>query len=128
MSLGASTTSEPPVTVFRYLDILLVLVAAPILLLIGVPAVGYGAGAGAWFALRVVEIGVNRYAASLGDSKRELMLRLVDMLARVFLLAIAVILVRQSAGKDDALTTLFVIVLAFTIHLVPSFADKPGKR
>jgi hypothetical protein len=116
------------VTVFRYLDILLVLVAAPILLLIGVPAVGYAAGAGAWFALRVVEIGVNRYAASLGDSKRELMLRLVDMLARVFLLAIAVILVRQSAGKDDALTTLFVIVLAFTIHLVTSFADKPGKR
>ena len=35
MSVNTSTVSEPPVTVLRYLDVVLLAVAAPIMLLIG---------------------------------------------------------------------------------------------
>jgi len=114
-------------TVFRYIDVVLMVVAAPILLLIGVPAAGYGVAAGAWLALRVVEIGVNRYVAAVGDVRRELTLRLAFMLVRIFLLALAVVLVRRGIGKDDALTALLLIVCVFTIHMATSFGDRPPR-
>ncbi len=112
----------------RYLDVVLILVAAPILLLIGVPAVGYAVGAGAWLALRIVGIGLERYVRASTDMRRQISLRLAYLLARVFLLALAVILVRRGEGKNDALATLGVVVVAFTIQLVISYAERPRSR
>lgn len=108
-----------------YLDVALVILGAPILLLIGASAVGYAAGAGAWIVLRAVGVGLDRYLAAGTDARREISLRLAYLLARVFLLALAIILVRRSDGKDAALTTLGVIVFAFTVQLVISFIHRP---
>jgi hypothetical protein len=112
----------------RYFDVVLIVVAAPILLLIGVPAVGYAVGAGVWIALRVVGVGLERYLRHPGDARQEISLRLGYLLARVFLLALAVILVRQGEGRDDALATLGVVVVAFTVQLVISFLDRPRRQ
>jgi hypothetical protein len=124
MSLNASAMPETGIGPLRYLDVLIIAVAAPILILIGVSAVGYAAGAGAWAALRVAGLAVERYAAH-ADARAQISLRLAYLLARVFLLALTVILVRRGAGKDPALTALAVIVVAFTINMVLSFADRP---
>jgi hypothetical protein len=112
----------------RYLDVVLVVVGAPILILMGASAVGYGAGAGAWIVLRLVGSGLDRFLASDDDARREISLRLAYLITRVFLLALAVILVRRSDGKDAALTTLGVIVFAFTIQLVVSFIQRPRSQ
>jgi hypothetical protein len=118
LSLSAPTvTSEQPVAFLSYFDVVLVVVAAPIMLLIGVPAVGYLAGAGAWIALRAVGVAVERAAAASRDARIEISVRLGYMLGRLFVLAIAVILVRQGSGRDAGLAALAVIVFAFTIQL-----------
>ena len=109
----------------RYLDIVLVVVGAPILILIGASAVGYAVGAGAWIVLRLVGVGLDRYLAASDDARKEISLRLAYLIARIFLLAIAVILVRKSDGKDAALTTLGVVVFAFTVALAVSFTQRP---
>ena len=127
MSLSASATSSEPGLLFRYLDVALVAVAAPIMLLIGVPATGYLVGAGAWVALRAVGIGVERYAAQ-ADPRHMISIRLGYLMARLFLLALAVILVRRGQSQDDALTTLLVIVFAFSVQLVISVATRPRRR
>jgi hypothetical protein len=114
--------------VLRYLDVVLILVAAPILLLIGVSAVGYAAGGGAWIALRLVGVGLERYLRASTDMRRQISLRLAYLLARVFLLALAVILVRRGEGKNDSLATLAVVVVAFTVQLVISYAERPRSR
>jgi hypothetical protein len=112
----------------RYIDVVLVLVAAPILLLIGVPALGYLVGAGAWILLRAVGVVVERRASAIGNVSQELTVRLVYALGRVFLLALAIVLVRRQAGKDDGLTTLLVILFAFTIQLVVSMVNRPRSQ
>jgi hypothetical protein len=114
--------------VIRYIDVVLVLLAAPILLLIGVPALGYLVGAGAWILLRAVGVAVERRAASIGNVSQELTVRLVFVMGRVFLLALVIVLVRRQAGKDDGLTTLLVILFAFTIQLVVSIINRPRSR
>jgi hypothetical protein len=122
--------SEAPsgdLSVLRYLDVVLIVVAAPIMILIGVSAAGYAAGAGAWIALRVVGIGVERFTAESTDPGRQIGIRLGYMLARLFLLALAVVLVRKGSGQDAGLTALAVIVFAFTVQLAVSAINRPRR-
>jgi hypothetical protein len=115
-------------TALAYLDVVVLVVAAPIMLLIGVPAVGYLVSAGAWILLRLAGVVVERAAAATDDVRREAGLRLTYLLGRLFLLAIAVILVRKGVGRDDGLTALLVIVFAFTMQLILSFFFRPRSR
>jgi hypothetical protein len=111
----------------RYLDVVLVIVAAPILILIGVSAAGYAAGAGAWLLLRALGAGLERYLVGVSEPRREISLRLAYLIARVFMLALAIVLVRRADGKDAALATLAVIVFAFTVQLAVSFLQRPRR-
>jgi hypothetical protein len=128
VSLSAPATSDGHAALLAYLDVVMLVVAAPIMLLIGVPAAGYLVGAGAWIALRAVGVAIERVIPSLRDPRGEVTLRLAYLLGRLFTLAIAVILVRNSAGRDDGLTALIVIVFAFTAQLVLSFLTRPRSR
>jgi hypothetical protein len=114
--------------VLRYIDVVLIAAAAPILLLIGVPAVGYGVGAGVWVLVRAAGVAVDRYVATAEVRNTALTLKLVYMIARIFVLALTVVLVRNGAGRDDGLTALLVIVFAFTIALGLSLINRPGSR
>jgi hypothetical protein len=115
-------------TLLSYFDVVLLVVAAPVLLLIGVPATGYLAGSASWIVLRAIGVGVERYAASVGVQSRELSIRLGYLMGRLFVLAMTVILVRKGSGQDDGLTALLVIVVAYTIQLVVSFANRPRRK
>ena len=128
MSLTARPASEAPVAILRYFDAVVLVVAAPVMLLIGVPAFGYGVGAGAWLVLRAVGVAVDRIAVTSADRGREMSLRLAYLLGRLFLLAVAVIIARQDGTKNDGLAALGVIVFAFTVQLAVSFADRPRSR
>jgi hypothetical protein len=125
VSLTAPATSDGHATLLAYLDVVVLVVAAPIMLLIGVPAAGYLVGAGAWIVLRAVGVAIERLVPALRDPRGEVTLRLVYMLSRLFILAIAVIVVRNGAGRDDGLTALVVIVFAFTMQLALSFLTRP---
>lgn len=114
--------------VLSYFDVVLLIVAAPIMLLIGVPATGYAAGAGAWIVLRALGVAVDRYAAGTSDAGRQIGVRLAYMLGRLFTLAIVVILVRKSDGQNAGLTCLAVIVFAFTVQLATSAFTRPDAR
>lgn len=105
--------------VLSYFDVIVLIVAAPIMILIGVPASGYAIGAGAWIVLRLLGVGVDRLADS-APTQQGIALRLGFMLGRLFALAIAVILVRQADGQDAGLACLAVIVFAFTVYLATS--------
>ena len=113
--------SDPaaPVPLIAYLDVVVVLLAAPIVLLAGGSALGYGIGAGAWVLLRAVGVATER-VASHADARQEISIRLGYMLGRLFMLALAVILARRSGGQDAGLTALVVIVAAFTVQLALS--------
>ena len=128
MSLGAPVVSESPMGPLRYIDVIMIVVAAPILLLIGVPVSGYAAGAGVWLLTRAIGLAVDRHAAAVADPRRELTLRLAFTMTRIFALAITVILVRKDAGQDAGLTALAVVVVAFTINFFLSLGDRPGLR
>lgn len=118
----ASEPSTPPIV--AYLDVVLVLLAAPIMLLIGVSATGYGIGGGAWIALRAAGVGVER-AAGNSELRGQVSLRMGYMLGRLFLLALAIVLAKSAGGRNGGLAALAVIVAAFTIQLAVSALNRP---
>jgi hypothetical protein len=113
--------------VLAYFDVIVLVVAAPVMLLIGVPASGYAIGAGAWIALRAASVGVDRVTAS-ADPQRQIGLRLGFMLGRLFALALAVIIARNAYGKNAGITCLAVIVFAYTMSLAISAMTRPRSR
>jgi hypothetical protein len=117
--------SEQPLTVLGYMDVVLIVLAAPIMLLIGVSASGYCIAGGAWIALRALGVAVERFAAATPEANRQIGVRMGYMLGRLFTLAIVVILVRKSDGQDAGLAALAVVVFAFTAQLVLSAFTRP---
>lgn len=128
MSVSARAPSEQNLTVLRYLDVAVIIVAAPIMLLIGVSPAGYLIGAGAWIAFRLLGIAVERAANATTDLNRSIAIRMGYMLGRLFALAIVVILVRKSNGEGAGLACLLVVVFGFTIQLATSAITRPGQR
>jgi hypothetical protein len=128
LSLSAPTTPERPVPLLTYMDVVLIVLAAPIMLLIGVPAAGYLISVGVWIALRAVGVAVGRYASASSDARMQITARLGYMLGRLFLLALTVVVVRNAFGKNDGLTALIVLVFAFTVQLGTSASSRPRSR
>jgi hypothetical protein len=115
------------VSALAFFDIIVLVVAAPIMLLIGVPASGYAIGAGAWIALRAAGLGIDR-VIERADAQRQIGLRMAHMFARLFVLAIAVIVARDAGGRDAGITCLAVVVFGYTISLAMSAATRPRTR
>jgi hypothetical protein len=112
------------VSLFAFFDVIVLVVAAPIMLLIGVPASGYAIGAGAWIAVRAVGLGLDRVIEA-ADAQKQIGLRMAHMFGRLFVMAIAVIVARNADGRDAGLTCLAVVVFAYTMSLGVSAATRP---
>jgi hypothetical protein len=106
----------------RNFDVVMVMGAAPIAVLAGVPATGYGIGAVTWILLRGFGGAVDRRALAGGDLGQLVALRIAYRLIRVALLVLAVVVAEQAVGKPNGLAALAVIVSAFTVQLVWSIA------
>jgi hypothetical protein len=121
--------SDPGTSVplIAYLDVVLVVLAAPIVLLAGGSGVGYGIGAGAWLALRAVGLGVERAAGQASDPRSQISIRMAYMLGRLFLLALAIVLARRDGGQAAGLTALVLVVVAFTVQLATSAVSRPRR-
>jgi hypothetical protein len=126
--LTASTGPRHPLTVKGLLDVVVLVVGAPVVLVPGVPARAYLIAAGTWIALRAVGVAADRTALAMTSPAGEIGLRLAYLLGRLVALAIMVVLLRQSGGRPAALTALLVILVAFTIELTISAVYRPRRR
>ena len=106
----------------------MVIAAAPILLLVGVSAVGYLIGASAWTVMRVLGVAADRHATSLRHVVHQASFRLAYRMTRVVLLAAAAVAASKAGGQNDGLAALFVIVIAFTIQLAATIIERAGLR
>lgn len=124
-----STASAPSQSrVSRISDLVVVLGSAPILLLVGVPAVGYLIGAAAWILGRGLGVAVERYATSLSHVVHQASLRIAYRMTRVGVLVAVAVVASKAVGRDDGLAALLVIVIAFTIQLTVAIIERSGLR
>jgi hypothetical protein len=108
----------------RYLDLLLVALALPVFLAAGLPLAGWAVGGGAWVAQRGLQEYLDRRASASKDPRTVVGLLAGSMIARGWLVAIAVFLVGLSDNEAGLAAAVLVIAL-FTVYFTMRMILRP---
>ena len=114
--------------VFRYLDVWLVILAAPFVVLLGAPVLGYAVGAIAWFIQRFAAVAIERRAARATDVKTALGLSMGSLIVRAWLIGLTILAVGLIAEREDGLTAGVTVLAAFTVYFATSLILRPLER
>ena len=117
-----------PLAFVRYLDIIVVVLAAPFVVLLGAPVLGYAVGAAAWIIQRVVAVTVERRAERAGDVKTALGLNMASLVIRAWLIGLTILAVGLIADREDGLTAGITVLVAFTVYFATSLIIRPLER
>ena len=126
-SMPNALGTADPLAPVRYLDVVLVVLAAPFVVLLDLPVLGYAVGAGVWILQRVVE-GALDHATRASDVRRAIGIKVASMIGRVWLIGIGVLAVGLSAEREDGFTAALVCLAAYTIHLATALILCPLER
>ena len=124
--------SSDPVAVLRWLDLVVLALALPVFVLAGFPMAGYAVGAGAWLLQRAISYELTRRAAASTDTRTTVGLMAGSMVARGWLVAIAIFLVgildSDAAGLSAAVLVVALFTIYFTVQMiVRPFEDDPSR-
>jgi hypothetical protein len=110
---------------FRYLDVIVALVALPVLLALGAPALGSALGVGVWVGQRVLQVVDRRWFATALEPRRAVAASLFERFGRIWLLVGAIVIADVAGGRRDGLTAALVILGAYSIAFVVTLASGP---
>jgi hypothetical protein len=125
---GRNGAAADPLAIARYLDVALLVAAAPFVILLGAPALGYAVAAAAWIALRFAAAAVERRAARQQDYRAALGLNLVSVFTRAWLVGLTILAIGLIAGREDGLTAGITLLVAFTVYFATSLILRPLER
>jgi hypothetical protein len=120
--------ASDPLAIVRYLDVVVVVLAAPFVVLTGAPLLGYLVGAGAWIVTRVAGIALERAARRRSDARAVAALNLTVLLGRVWVVGLSILAVGLAAEREDGLMAALVALVAFTVYLATSLILRPLER
>jgi hypothetical protein len=109
-----------------YADLALLALALPVFLLADWPVGGYAVAAGAWLVQRGIQAAASRRATDAqqrGDRRAALGILAGATLARVWLIALAVLLVGL-AEREAGLAAAVLSAALFTVYLATQFASR----
>ena len=107
-----------PIVLVRYLDVVLLIILAAPLIAVGVPALGYAIGAGAWIVQRALALLDRQWVRGAAEPRTQLGLNLFEAFGRIWLLAIAIVVAGVAGGRSDGLTAAVTIFAAYSIAFV----------
>ena len=112
---GSHPQQKRSMAILRYLDVVLVAVAAAPALALGAPTLGYVVGAGAWLAQRILAQADKRWVSKAAEPRTQLGRSLFEAFARIWLLAGAIVAAGVAGGRADGLTAALTIFGAYSV-------------
>lgn len=108
-------------TFFKFFDLIALTIALPVFLLASLPIAGYTVAAAAWLGQRALQVFLLRKAEKAEDARGLVGLLAGSMIARGWLVAIAVFLVgfkNDAAGLSAAVLVIALFTIYFTMHMI----------
>jgi len=124
---GATFTSRA-LGLLRYLDVVLLVIATVPALAYGAPVTGYAIGAGGWIVQRGIGEVDRRWVRNVKEPRNQLGVSLFEGFARIWLLAIVIIVAALVGGREDGLTAALVIFGAYSVAFVIKVISGPPRR
>ena len=130
--MAESTSNAPlgiadPLAPVRYLDVVLIVLAAPFVVLLGLPVLGYAVGAVVWILQRILEAALE-HAAARSDDRRAIGVKVGSMIGRTWLIGVGILAVGLAAQREDGFTAALVCLAAYTVHLATALILRPLER
>ena len=107
-------------TPLRYIDVLLVIVTAPVAVALGAPALGTLVGAAVWIIQRFAAVGLERLAKRNPDVRTAVGMNLAGVFGRAWLVGLTILAVGLAGEREDGLTAAILLLAAFTLYFVTS--------
>jgi hypothetical protein len=108
----------------RWLDLVVLALALPLFLSVGVPLYGWAGVAGAWVVQRTVQSVLERRARATGDPRRSTAVFGLGMFARVWILALTIFALGK-ADREAGLAAALLSVILVTVHLTAAMTSGP---
>ncbi len=117
-----------PLALMRYLDVVLLVLAAPFVVLLGAPPLGFAVGAGGWILQRLLGTGLERLAARQADYKAQIGINMASVLGRAWLTGLTILAVGLLAERQDGLTAGLTVLAAFSVYFALALILRPLER
>jgi hypothetical protein len=127
-ALNTSTTpaeAGPGLTLLRYLDLIVLALAAPVFLLAGLPLLGYLVTAVVWVAQRGVQAYANAKAGASDDPRTSVGVLAGSMLGRGWLVAGSILAVGLIGARADGLAAAVLSISLFTLYFAAQMVVRP---
>jgi hypothetical protein len=118
-------------TLVRNADLIVLALALPLFVVAGWPLAGYAAAAGAWLVQHVVQVlaeARSRRALAQGDRRTALGLIAGSTLARVWIVALVILLVGGLGAREDGLAAAVLCAVLVTLSLAGRALERLAER
>jgi hypothetical protein len=127
-ALNTPTPATEPglgLTVIRYLDLVVLALALPLFLIVGLPLLGYAVTAVVWAAQRGVQQLATSRAEAADDPRESVGVLAASMLGRGWVTAGAVLAVGLIGARADGLAAAVLVISLFTIYFASQLIVRP---
>ena len=124
----ATVPSSTPLAFVRWFDVVLVVAAAPFVLLADLPVLGYVAGAAVWVVTRLIGYFAERKAIASQDMKTFTGIQLAANFGRAWLAGLTILAVGLAGEREDGLMAGVLVLTAFTVYFVVALFTRPSGR
>ena len=114
-----------PLVLFRWLDVVLVVLAAPFVVLLDLPVLGYAVGAARVDRQRGVGVWSSASPPRRTTSAAPSASTSAHSSARSWLMGLTILAVGLAAEREDGLTAAILVLAAFTVYFATSLILRP---
>lgn len=129
MTTRALNTPRNPagagLTLLRYLDLVVLALAAPLFLVADLPLLGYGVAAAVWLAQRGIQALANGKAEASDDPRTMVGVLAGSMIGRGWLVAGSIFAVGLIGDRADGLAAAVLSISLFTIYFSSQMVVRP---
>lgn len=112
----------------RHFDVVVVVVAAPVAIALGAPALGCLLGAVAWVMQSILGQADRRLIRRAREPRTQLGLNIAEAFGRIWLLVGAIVLAAVVGGRSDGLGAALIVFAAYTVAFVIRVFSGPPAR
>ena len=128
MTTSHAMRSADPMSVLRYLDLALGVLALPVFLLADLPLGGWLTGFGVYALQRAVGEWTTRRAAASDDARTTVGLMAGSMIGRGWLTALTIFAVGAAAGSKVGLSAAVLFIALFTVYFTMQMILRPFEK
>ena len=114
---GPALASFDSLVLLRWLDVVLLALAAPFAIALGLPAFGVLAAFVVWTAQRAVAIVLENQSRATEDMRRAVGLQAAGVIGRGWIVALTILAVGLAVDRADGAAAAATVLVAFTFHL-----------